>query len=212
METKHLSCAELKYDDTHGTFEGILSTYGNKDGVGDVCVAGCFDDSVTRKGNKRPLLWNHNHHEPIGTLTITDTSKNLSVSGSFNMDVQRAREAYALVKRGDVKGMSIGYITEDFKYGKDGVRNLTKVDLWEGSIVTFPANPKAYATAKNIDAKMQADIRLKFCMSAAVKGLSDEVRDGVLRALDGAFSDDPCNDGKDGVRQEIETLRLLIKT
>jgi len=194
LEHKHLSGAELKFDDTLGTFEGVLSTYGNRDNVGDVCVAGCFDESVRNKGNKRPLLWSHNWNEPIGTITITGTKKDLSVSGSFNMEVQRAKEAYALLKRGDVTGMSIGYITEDYKFEKDGTRKLTKVDLWEGSIVTFPANPQAQARAKSVDAKTQTDVRMKFCATEEVAALADDVRDLMLKALDKAFNTDDSAD------------------
>ena len=151
METKHLSHVELKLNETPGSFDGVLSAYGIKDGVGDICVAGCFDETVKAKGAVRPLLWNHSHSDPIGTIQITDTKDNLTVAGSINMDVQRGREAYALLKRGDISGMSIGYIAEDFKYDKDGIRRLSKVDLWEGSLVTFPANPKAVAHAKAME-------------------------------------------------------------
>ena len=210
-ETKHLQCAEFKFDDATGSFDGVLSTYGEKDAVGDVCVRGCFDDTVKLKGNVRPLLWNHSHNDPIGTLTITGTKNNLAVTGSINMDVQRGREAMALLKRGDIRGMSIGYIAEDYKYDADGVRKLTKVDLWEGSLVTFPANAQAYAEAKSIGAKERSQIRA--ALAKFLKDRDEEDVDKILKALDKAFEDDddPPEDEDDDKKSEDEEDKKELK-
>ena len=43
-----------------------------------------------------------------------------------------------------VNGLSIGFVTREDSFDKvTGVRTLKKIDLWEVSIVTFPANPAA---------------------------------------------------------------------
>lgn len=52
-----------------------------------------------------------------------------------------------------LSGLSIGFVTREDSYDKvTGIRTLNKVDLWECSIVTFPANDSARVSAvKNID-------------------------------------------------------------
>lgn len=59
----------------------------------------------------------------------------------------RAQEAYDLLRSGAMKGLSIGYkpVTYDFDENT-GVRYLREVDLFEVSLVTFPANEEAQVT------------------------------------------------------------------
>ena len=132
-----------------GAFDGTLSTYGNVDLVGDVCEKGCFDETLELNGPHRPMLWQHDDGEVIGSFDIVATKDSLDIDGSFNLDVQRGREGHSLLKRGDINGLSIGYRALDYYYDSDGIRHLTAVDLLEGSLVTFPANTLARAQAKS---------------------------------------------------------------
>ena len=60
------------------------------------------------------------------------------------LDVARAKEAYALLKEGVLSGLSIGYSPRRYRMDPDtGVRLLAELDLWEVSLVTFPANDAA---------------------------------------------------------------------
>jgi len=194
LEIKHLPDVEFKFDDSPGTFDGILSTYGNKDHVGDICVRGCFEDTIKEKGLSRVLLWNHEHGSVIGSFNITGHKNDLSIYATTDQNVQLGREKYSLLKNGHIKGLSIGYIANDFKYEKDGTRMLTKVDLWEGSLVTFPANPMAHAQAKFIDAKAMADVRIAFCSLPEIKELPADMFQIVMKAIDSAFSTDTPSD------------------
>ena len=59
-------------------------------------------------------------------------------------DVALAKEAYALMKAKAVTGLSIGYRTIVDEFDRDtGITTLKELDLWEVSIVTFPANDLA---------------------------------------------------------------------
>jgi hypothetical protein len=43
-----------------------------------------------------------------------------------------------------ISGLSIGFVTREDSFDRvSGIRTLKKVDLWETSLVTFPANPAA---------------------------------------------------------------------
>jgi hypothetical protein len=129
-----------------GVFEGLASTFGNRDMAGDVIAPGAFGAALTRP-QRIKMLWQHDSRAPIGTWEhIVETAAGLAVKGRLVLEVQQAREALALLRAGAVDALSIG-----FSVPKDGAsfeqhksqRRITKVDLWEISVVTFPANPKA---------------------------------------------------------------------
>lgn len=182
-ERKSYAITDFK-SDNNGSFSGVLSTYGNVDFVGDICMPGCFDNSVAEKGTKRPMLWQHDPGEPIGSFDIVDTKDNLSIAGRFNLDVMRGRDAHSLLKAGDINGLSIGFRLKDYAYDGDGHRLIKSVDLMEGSFVTFPANPMAYAEAKS----MAGNIRAEISALETVKGLDDAVRHRLMKAIDTALA------------------------
>jgi HK97 family phage prohead protease len=60
------------------------------------------------------------------------------------LDVSRAREVLSLMRVGALDGLSIGFrAITGRRDAKTGIRRLTKVDLWEISVVTFPLLPEA---------------------------------------------------------------------
>ncbi len=194
---KHFSLDEFKAADAEGNFHGILSTYGNEDLAGDVCDAGCWDESVSAKGGQFPLLWQHDMTEPIGSFRVVDTKSALVIEGHFNQDVQRGREAFALLKAGDIRGLSVGFNMSDWGY-VDGVRHIMKADLWEGSFVTFPCNTLAYAEAKAMAQQKGAVMRKSLSALPEFKSLTEEQQEKILRAIDEAVSEEvPPEDEKD---------------
>lgn len=162
-----------------GAFTGTLSTYGNVDRVGDICDIGCFSESL-KQTDRYPALWQHEQTEPIGHMVIKDSDEGLKVSGVFNQKVRRGQEAYALLKAGDISGLSIGYTPDEVEFDTQGIRHLKKVTLWEGSIVTFPANIEAMAEAKN----MSEDIHtLRQTVGEYLEGLDEEDRADAIEEL-----------------------------
>lgn len=157
---------DLKAEDItdEGKFKGWGSTFGGKaDAHGDVIVEGAFKDTINnggRNGNGVAMLWQHNPYKPIGTWTMLEERKRgLYVEGELVMEVQQAKEAHALMKSGAMKGLSIGYDLprlangmrdpdsyEIVEKGDSYVRFLKKIELWEISPVTFPANIRANIT------------------------------------------------------------------
>jgi phage head maturation protease len=63
--------------------------------------------------------------------------------GKLIPGVQKAEEAYLLLKAGVLDAMSIGYDVRADRIARDGARELLDVEIWEVSLVTFPANPMA---------------------------------------------------------------------
>lgn len=79
---------------------------------------------------------------------MVEDQKGLAVVGQLAMDTTRGREAHALLKMRAINGLSIGFYSKEWKYDTENdVRTLTEVDLWETSLVTFPANSAARVTA-----------------------------------------------------------------
>lgn len=159
MATKKI-CREFQVkglDDTTGKFEGYGSVFGVKDWYRDVVMPGAFTRTLNehkQKGSMPKLLWQHDSYAPCGIFTeMHEDSKGLYVKGQLLLDVEKGREAYALLKAGAIDAMSIGYATkryeivEDENDDMDGVRKLLDVDLWEVSLVTFPANTSALITS-----------------------------------------------------------------
>jgi phage head maturation protease len=78
---------------------------------------------------------------------MTEDDRGLKVVGKLALDTTRGKEAHALLKMGALNGLSIGFVSKQWSYDRDTeVRTLTEVDLWEVSMVTFPANGKARVT------------------------------------------------------------------
>lgn len=134
---------EIKNLDASGEFEGYASVFDVKDFDGDVIKKGAFGQSI-QSGKMPKMLWQHKHTELIGKFTeMFEDDRGLIVKGRLIMDVQKGREAYALMKEGVLDGMSVGFnITESSPLGTKG-REITKLDLWEISLVTWGANPEA---------------------------------------------------------------------
>jgi len=135
-----------------GQFTGYLAVIGNKDGNGDVIDRGAFtktlNDAYQSKaragsGYVFPMLWQHNNTEPIGGFTSAEEdSRGLHVRGQIDMDTPLGQRAYSAARKGYMRGLSIGYDVVKSIYGKDA-RHLTEVKVWEGSLVSFPANVDA---------------------------------------------------------------------
>jgi HK97 family phage prohead protease len=146
MKTKQRMRLEIKEISDEGSFEGLLSPYGNVDGGGDVVEKGAYTKTLQDHGATRPMLWQHKSDVPVGELTLEDRPDGLWCKGQLLMSLPEAQKAYLLVKARIVKGLSIG-----FEAVKDsvvnGVRHLNEIRLYEGSVVTFPMNEHALITS-----------------------------------------------------------------
>lgn len=140
---------KIKSIDESGEFSGYASVFGVKDSYSDIVMPGAFSKSLAKWGEKRQLpalLWQHKTDEPIGIFTsMKEDDHGLYVEGRLlKEDDELAKRAYAHLKAGSIQAMSIGYSLNDYEYDKDkGAFQLKEIDLWEVSLVTFPANEEA---------------------------------------------------------------------
>lgn len=143
---------DIKAVGDDGTVEGYGSVFGVKDSYDDVIAGGAFSTSLAAhkaEGTMPAMLWQHDSDQPIGCWSdMTEDSKGLKVKGLLALDTVRGKEAHALLKMGALNGLSIGFVSKQWAYDRDtDVRTLTEIDLWEVSLVTFPANGKARITS-----------------------------------------------------------------
>ena len=143
---------KIKAVNEDGLFSGYGSVFGVVDSYQEVVAAGAFKESLDSR--MPSLLWQHRSGEPIGVYTtVKEDNIGLHVEGKLALKTSRGAEAYELLKMGAISGLSIGFVTREDSYDRvTGVRTLKKVDLWEVSLVTFPANDAArVASIKSIE-------------------------------------------------------------
>ncbi len=137
----------------NGTFSGYGSVFGVEDSYGEIVAPGAFAESLAEikaKGRPVPVLWQHRSGQPIGVWDeLVEDDRGLRGEGRLLVDkITLASEAHALLTAGAVTGLSIGYWVRQSTYDEvTRIRTLTKLDLVEISLVTFPANDEARVDA-----------------------------------------------------------------
>lgn len=185
---------QIKAAGDDGTVEGYGSVFGVRDNYDDVIAKGAFINSLKEHkaaGTMPAMLWQHDADKPIGVWTeMVEDEKGLRIKGQLAMETVKGKEAHALLKMGALNGLSIGFMSKEWAYDRDTeVRTLTAIDLWEVSLVTFPANEKARVTnvksADELQAPKDAEKVLRdagFSKSDATAFVSRVMRMGEVRS------------------------------
>lgn len=140
---------EIKSISDSGAFTGYGSVFGVKDSYSDIVIKGAFTNSLNQwkeKGRLPALLWQHKMDEPIGYYTkMVEDENGLYLEGQLLIDDDPlAKRAHAHMRAKSLSGLSIGYVLNDYDYDKEKSAFILKdIDLWEVSVVTFPANDEA---------------------------------------------------------------------
>ncbi len=97
---------------------------------------------------------------PVGKWTdMQEDAKGLKVEGKlFALNTERGQYIYEGLQSGALDGLSIGYKVREQRRGtraEEPERTLLNIDLWEISLVTFPANDKARVSS--VKAASEAD-------------------------------------------------------
>lgn len=119
---------------------GYASLWGRADLNGDVVARGAFRDSLARTGaGGVRMLHQHGGRAPVGVWDeAAEDERGLFVRGRILDWSPEARLAQALARSGALDGLSIGF--KATRARRDGrLRVLSAVDLWEVSLVVFPA-------------------------------------------------------------------------
>ena len=146
---------ELKATDL-GTIAGYFSTYDKTpDSYGDIIEPGAFTETIKAReesGHPFPLCFNHDFSAVIGAVnSVKDTEKGPFIEATF-LDTALAQDVRKMLQSGAIYQFSFAYDvlerrnpTEEEE--KMGIANvLKKLEVFEISVVTVPANQNAVAT------------------------------------------------------------------
>ena len=114
--------------------------------------------------NPLPLLHQHRHDQPVGTVTFDKPTEDgitfearLPVIAEDGALKDRVDTAWGEVKSGLVSGVSIGFRPIEYNRLEDGGLRFVETEVIELSLVTIPANAQAtITTVKSIDAELLA--------------------------------------------------------
>lgn len=103
-------------------------------------------------------LWNHDPNFVLGrnksgTLSLREDERGLRIEIT-PPDTQWAKDLITSMKRGDIDQMSFGFRTVADEWetqGKENIRTLKEVELFDVSIVTYPAYPQTTVQARSWD-------------------------------------------------------------
>jgi uncharacterized protein len=126
---------------TQNVFIGYASLFNRRDQAGDIVKPGAFAASLKKRGAEGiRMLFQHDPAEPVGTwLDVEERDRGLFVRGRLDMNVQRGRELHSLLESKGIDGLSIGFKTLHATRDRAlNARLITRIDLWEISLVTFP--------------------------------------------------------------------------
>ena len=127
-------------------FDGHGSIFGNEDLGGDIVVPGAFSKTLAthkKNGSLPQMFWMHDASRVPGKwLDMSEDDNGLKVKGVL-ADTPLGNEIHTLLTMDAVKGLSIGYLTIQDDWTKDGTRLIKEAELWEVSVVSLPMNPLA---------------------------------------------------------------------
>lgn len=142
------------------TLSGYAAVFGTETRIGgfsERIAPGAFAKSLASGKDILALL---DHRADVllgrtasGTLRLTEDPKGLRFDLELP-DTQAGRDLVALAERGDLGGMSFGFIAEDEAWSGD-TRELRQVDLREVSVIQ--AFPAYRATEINLRSRQAAD-------------------------------------------------------
>lgn len=140
---------------------------------------GAFRNAI--RGDVRALV-NHDASKILGrtksgTLTLREDNSGLYCEIS-PPDTSVGRDAVESVKRGDLDGMSFGFgvIDEDWSKTEDGqqVRELREVQLYDVSVVTYPAYPSTSVALRDLFPEGLGHIELRMMQAANARWLESK--------------------------------------
>lgn len=145
-----------------------------------------------RENRDVKVLWNHDTNIVLGstenrTAYLAEDERGLHGPVEINEEDQDAKNAFARVARGDVRGCSFGFDIRAMEesWDEDGTyrTRLTDVDLYEVSPCTFPAYGQTSITARNKEGLADAKARYEEARNKKI----NEWRESMRTRLKGAI-------------------------
>jgi HK97 family phage prohead protease len=202
----HENKKELRYaakelrtsgSDSERKIEGYAAKFGKKSedlgGFREVLNKGCFTRTLSLGADVRMLV----DHDPskilgrtkAGTLKLTEDGIGLRFSCTLP-DTTVARDVYTSIQRGDITQCSFGFycVDEDMEEDKTTgglLRYVNDVDLFDCSVVTYPAYTDTEVNARSLWPEGKPNYLQPAGLEKRSRKLGIHVPDAVDKAIDG---------------------------
>lgn len=208
-------------------FEGYGSVFGNVDYGGDVVLPGAFARTLADHKDRDvmpQMFWMHQMDKVPGKwIEMEEDDKGLYVKGEF-VNTPLGDEIHTLVQQKAVRGLSIGFVTTDRGYDKEGNRLIKEVDLWEVSPVSLAMNPLAAVTASKSrlsrdfeyvpeQHEFKRQLEEHLCDIGCNRRVAMRLISNMFKGLKDETSDDePTRDSDEPVIEEEEGMQEVLKS
>ncbi|MGV1985177.1 HK97 family phage prohead protease [Agrobacterium sp. 22-221-1] len=117
-----------------------------------VVMNGAFTESIKKRGLTGPegikLLLDHDASKPAGAITsLRYDATGLAIGAQLALDIGYVTDRYAAILAAGGLSFSVGFFLQDSEWKEDANKReylqINRGDLFEVSVVTFPANPAA---------------------------------------------------------------------
>lgn len=165
-------------DDVKGIVTGYFSAFNNIDSDGDVIVSGAYKKTVAENGpNGRNRIMHLLQHNPLMPLAkpmeLIEDAKGLRFVSKIT-ETSYGKDVIKLYAEGVFNEHSVGFeiVKSD---NKAGYREIREIKLWEGSTVTWGANPNTpIESMKTWDKPKSEEMIAKMCNLIRKGDLTDE--------------------------------------
>ena len=169
--------AEIRMDSDGIKVEGYAAVFGEETNIGGVFMErierGAFTDAIGR--DDVVFLVNHEGlplaRTRSGTLKLTEDDHGLKIETTLDADDPDVKSIAGKMKRGDLDKMSFAFYPDVQEWDETGdlpVRSISKVSLYDVSIVTTPAYEGTEIALRSL-----ADSRVK---QAPKRNLTQEIQ------------------------------------
>lgn len=197
-------------DDGEGIIEALVATY-DLDSGGDRIVPGAFAKSLDEWASRAepiPFIWSHMHDDIDAYLgdviEAREVDEGLWVKAQLDMDDEKSRKAYRLLKGGRVRNYSFAYEIVDSQE-KDGEHLLQELKLFEVGPTLIGMNQNTRTlVAKSSDVQLKAGRVLSSANETSLREAHAAIS-RVLAQLDSQpEADEPSDEGEDTPSSEPE--------
>lgn len=159
FEKRGRKSIEFRADGSKKMAAGYAAMFNTPAEIGDyfreIIAPGAFSQAI--KGDVRALV-DHDSGRVIGrstagTLRLSEDATGLAVEIDLP-DTSDGRDTATLIERGDITGMSFGFIVTKETWDETGempTRTIHAVDLREVSVVAFPAYEETSIALRSLD-------------------------------------------------------------
>lgn len=193
-----------------GVVTGYFSVFGNVDADNEIVMPGAFKKSLQENGpgSQRNRIFHLLQHDPATPLgkphVLREDEKGLYFETKIS-PTSYGKDVLQLYEDGVLSEHSIGYRVikaENVELDNEKrVRKLIELQLWEGSTVTWGANPLSVVTGikqLNISQKEKAELVIRKI-------------DSIQRALKGSYTDETMQLLEIELKQLQQMLLTLIE-